>query len=382
MIGEHRTTHVFPEALVPVLRERLATRVDALAEISDELLADLLMTVFFAGLETHEGVYGALRVVFLGRSEADLVIPEGASASTAPVYALKVLRFENARPFTIPELVKLGVASTDERLYTAACVEEGKLSLIGLAREGPSAEADPFIKVVATRPGCLSVRSGRSWHVEYERGTIVSGGDDVVLTEGPVRSALEASAQGAGMEAEDVPAYLDAVRALIGRLEAHGRGGILVISHEDQPVIARTGAYRMARDSSITSMLRLAHRIGRRDDSTSYGFLLRSAFLTEVERMVEEFGALTAIDGATVLTRGLALAAFGVVLPVRARAVAVAGGAARPIDLEVRGTRHRASALYAADHPGSVVFVASEDGQVTCMLREADVDRVAVWHLA
>lgn len=378
MIEERRAGHVFPEALVPVLRERLAAKLE---EVSDELLTDLLMTVFFAGLETHEGVYGPLRVVFLGYSEVDLVIPEGAAASTAPVYALKVLRFETARPFTIPELVKLGVASTDERLYSAACVVDGKLAVIGLAREGPSADADPFIKVVATRPGCLSVRSGRSWHVEYERGAILSGVEDVVLAAGPVRDALESSARGAGMEDDGLTGYLDAVRALVTRLSGHGRGGILVISDEDHPAVARSGAYRMARDSSITSMLRLAHRVGRKDDATSYGFLLRSAFLTEVERMVEEFGALTAIDGATVLTRGLALSAFGVVLPVRARAVEVAGAAARPIDLEVRGTRHRASAMYAADHPGSVVFVASEDGLVTCMLRESDGDRVAVWHL-
>lgn len=378
MIAERRAGgHVFPEALVPVLRERLPGKLE---DVSDELLTELVMTVFFAGLETHEGVYGPLRVVFLGRSETDLVIPDGAAASTAPVYALKVLRFETARPFTIPELVKLGVASTDERLYSAAAVVDDQLAVIGLAREGPSADADPFIKVIATRPGSLSVRSGRSWHVDYERGAILSGAEDVVLAPGPVREALEASARGAGIDDDTVAAYLDAVRGLVTRLSAHGRGGILVISHEDQPAVARTGSYRMARDSSITSMLRLAHRIGRKDDATSYGFLLRSAFLTEVERMVEEFGALTAIDGATVLTRGLALSAFGVVLPVRARDVEIAG-ATRPVDLEVRGTRHRASALYAADHPGSVVFVASEDGQVTCMLRETDGDRVAVWHL-
>jgi hypothetical protein len=378
MIEGHRATHVYPEALVPVLRERLA---DKLTDVSDELLTELLMTVFFAGLETHEGVYGQLRVVLLGRSEADLVIPEGATASTTPVYALKVLRFENARPFTIPEVVKLGVASTDERLYSAASVIDDKLALIGLAREGPSAETDPFLKVIAPRPGYLSVRCGRTWHVEYERGSILTGADDVVLAPGPVRDALEASARGSGLEDDTVAAYLDAVRGLVGRLGAHGRGGILVISHEDQPAVARSGTYRMARDSSITSLVRLAHRLGRKDDATSYGFLLRSAFLTEVERMVEEFGALTAIDGATVLTRGLALAAFGVVLPVRSRTIDVAGAAARPIDLEVRGTRHRASAYYAADHPGSVVFVASEDGQITCMLREENGDRVAVWHL-
>ena len=40
----------------------------------------------------------------------------------------------------------------------------------------------------------------------------------------------------------------------------------------------------------------------------------------------------------------------------------------RAVDiLGSRGTRHRAGATYAVEHPGSVVFVASEDGQVTCM---------------
>ena len=37
--------------------------------------------------------------------------------------------------------------------------------------------------------------------------------------------------------------------------------------------------------------------------------LLRNSFVTEAERIVQELGALTAIDGATILNRSLALIA-------------------------------------------------------------------------
>jgi hypothetical protein len=50
-----------------------------------------------------------------------------------------------------------------------------------------------------------------------------------------------------------------------------------------------------------------------------------------------------------------------------------------PFDLEVRGTRHTAAALYAHDHPGSVVFVASQDGGVSCLLRRSSWQFVVLW---
>ena len=104
--------------------------------------------------------------------------------------------------------------------------------------------------------------------------------------------------------------------------------------------------------------------------------LLRNALLTEVERVIEEFGALTGIDGAILLNRDLALMAFGVILPVGrptavAQAVDAEGLHGHIIDMGSRGTRHRASVTYAARHPGSVVFVASEDGQVSCLFRSS-----------
>jgi len=54
---------------------------------------------------------------------------------------------------------------------------------------------------------------------------------------------------------------------------------------------------------------------------------------------------------------------------------------AQLVDLGSRGTRHRAGAVYANQHPGSAVFVASEDGGVACMLRSPGTDHVKMWRV-
>jgi DNA integrity scanning protein DisA with diadenylate cyclase activity len=108
--------------------------------------------------------------------------------------------------------------------------------------------------------------------------------------------------------------------------------------------------------------------------------------LTETERVIEEIGALTAVDGALILNHNLALIAFGAILHVGRPAVVVEaldaqGSRHRTIDFGSRGTRHRAAATYAAEHPGAVVFVASEDGQVSCLFRDGAYPHVLLWRL-
>jgi hypothetical protein len=395
---------VFPPALVPVLRDRYPS-CECLAAVTDEVLVELLTTVFFAGLETYESERNPIRVVLLGDRPAELVVPGQAEAGAAPMYRWKIMRFVKPRRFDIAELVKLAVGSVDARIYTAVHVDAaGGLAIVGLASEGLNAEADPFVEVIAARPGSLSIRSGRDRLVEYDRGIIQAGAADVVDAATPVREALEAMARSAGLEEEDLPDYLDAVRALVREMSAHGHGGILVIHREDHPAIAASSPYRMMLDSSPAALLRLARRVARgegappsssrrslryfHDDGdeprVSFRSVLRSAFLREAERVIEELGALTGVDGATVLNHGLALVAFGVILPVgegTAVSDVLADGSRPAIDLTSRGTRHRASATYAAQHPGCVVFVASEDGQVTCLVRNPAEDRVLLWHL-
>jgi DNA integrity scanning protein DisA with diadenylate cyclase activity len=379
------TPHVFPPALVPVLRERLASIEGSLAEVSDGVLIELLTTIFFAGLGTYESEHHPIGVVFLGRSSADVVIPEGTDVA---LYHWKIVRFETPRPFVIPELVKLAVAGTDRRIYTGVNIlEDGRVAITGLAREGFKANGDPFVRILASRPGCLSIRCGRDLILGYEYGSILTGGENLVFMAGPVRHALESIARAADMNDASVPDYLDAVRSLVREMAAHGHGGLLVISQEERPLVP-SAPYRMALDSSIGTLLRLARRIEPKSPSAELAFaqLLRNALLTETERVIEEMGALTAIDGAVVLSRSLALIAFGAILHVGRSAVIreaidAEGTRHRTIDFGSRGTRHRAAATYAADHPGAVVFVASEDGHVSCLFRDRAHPHVLLWRL-
>jgi len=387
--------HVFPPALVPILRERCGTSGRCVDEAQNDVLERLLTTVYFAGLETHEGERHPVRVVFLGRRQVDLVLPSGQEPGSVPIYAWKMLRFASVRAFEVPELVKLSVATAHERMYAAVRLhDDDRLAVAGLAREGISLDADPFLKIIVPRPGGLSIRSGRDRLVEYERGAILTGGESVVLAPGPIRSALESAARAAGLDEDAIADYLGSVRALVREMVAHGHGGLLVIDADERPVVAESAPYRVVAGSSLSSLLRLSKIIARSGtegrarspEGSTFGQVLRNAFVSEAERTIEELGALTAIDGATVLNRDLALIAFGAILPV-ANEVLVAEAAdteaahAQLVDLHSRGTRHRAGAVYADQHPGSVVFVASEDGGVACMLRIVDHDRVTMWRI-
>ena len=388
------TTPLFPPALVRVLRERIAADSGSLTEVADPIIVELLTTVFFAGLETYEGERNPIGVAFLGRSLADFVIPQGTESGGAILYQWKVLQFDSPRPFAVRELVKLAVAGVDRRIYSAVRVlDNGKLAITGLAREGLNADSDTFVKIIASSPGCLSIRRGRDLLLGYERGTILTGGEQLVFAAGPVRRALETMARAAGLDGEAVSDYLDTVRSIVREMAGHGRGGIVIISHEEEPQVAAAAPYTMALDSSLAALIRLAGRIkwtaGEVDTGVRtppFSYLLRNALLTEVERVIEEFGALTAVDGAILLNRDLAMTAFGVILPVGrpaavAQAVDAEGLHGRIIDMGSRGTRHRAGVTYAARHPGSVVFVASEDGHVSCLLRTSPRHQVRLWRL-
>ena len=388
---------VFPPAALHTLREHVTAKGGCLADVSDELLAELLTTIFWAGLETYEGEHHPIGVVFLGTSDADFVFPEGAESGSAPLYQWKILRFDVPRPFAIGELVKLAVAGVGRRLYVAVNMQcDGTLAISGLIREGFNVDPDPFVKIIALRPGCLSIRSGGDLLLGYERGAVLTGGDGIWFATGPVRAALERMARLAGLDDDAVPDYVRTVRSLVGDMTAHGRGGILIVSDEETPDVAMSATYRMTRDSSLASLIRLARRVGRASASdaparveagdSAFHVVLRNAFYAEAERVTEELGALTAIDGAVVVNRELALAAFGVVLPVgQPSALAEVYGEdelhPRFVDLGSRGTRHRAGAAYAGEHPGSVVFVASEDGQLSCLYRHAAHEHTRLWRL-
>ena len=116
-------------------------------EVTDDELVELLTTIFFAGLETYEGEHNPVAVTFLGRRPVDFVMTEAAVAGAPPLYRWKILRFASFRPFATRELVKLAATGANRRIYSAVAVlDDGRLAITGLAREGVNAGPDPFIR--------------------------------------------------------------------------------------------------------------------------------------------------------------------------------------------------------------------------------------------
>jgi CheY-like chemotaxis protein len=377
--------HEFPPSLVPILRERLP--ISCITDMDDELLAELLTVVFFAGLETEEGERNPVRVLFVGERAVEL----GTTTGSAPLYRWSPVRFRAGRHFSARELVKLAAASASERVFTEVFAREGRLVIAGLVREGVNLEGDPFLKIIVPKPGALSIRVGREHVLDYEHGRVQAGGGDVILSAGPVQGALAAAAAACGLPNDAIPAYLDAVHSLVVELSAHGRGGILVISPEEEPRIPGESGYRTCGGISLVSLL---ERLESRElglgpahaASVALEQILRGTFSSELERTIKELGALTALDGATVLDRSLSLAGFGVVLPVHpgngvVEALDVSATSVRPYDLSTRGTRHRAAASFAREHPNSVVFVASGDGHLGCLFRAPEWEGVVMWRM-
>ena len=148
--------YVFPPALVRMMREQVAPSSESLLEVTDDDLVLLFTTIFFAGLETHEGEHYPVSVAFLGHSRMDYVVSESGATDVPPLYRWKIMRFASPRPFVSRELVKLAVAGGDRRIYSAVGVLDdgqlefaGSLGTVGAERMIALADAPPVIASAA-----------------------------------------------------------------------------------------------------------------------------------------------------------------------------------------------------------------------------------------
>lgn len=376
--------HVFPPALVPALR-RTAGSTEPLRGVPDEDLVELVSTIFFAGLENEEGERHPLRVVFVGESSIDAEPPVAGVPSA--LYRWSTLRFEKPRAFGVTVLVKLAAAITNGREYVQVARCDGRLVVTGLAREGVNLEGDAALKLVVERPGGLSIRMGRHHLLDYEHGRVQSlATSSVIFSGGPVRRALEDASESAGLPTSGAGRYLDVVRRLVAKLSAHGRGGILVFDIGGAGAPPGESGFRTHPDIALAAILLRIHRLSpHAGPDVEPTQLLAGALQNEIQHSIVEIGALTALDGATILDASLALLGFGLVLPVGdptvpiVEAENVEATRVRPFDLGGRGTRHRAAASWAFAHPRSVVFVASQDGELGCLFRARGEPAVTLW---
>lgn len=368
-------TLLWPPALVSLLRDR-AFEHAALAAVPDTALDALFTNVFFASLESEELERHPIRVAFVGRRSLE-AIPAAQDAVDASHYRWRALPFTRAARFDAQHLVKLARAAASERLYSMVALVGDELQIVGIAREGFQTGAEVVLKIIAPSPGCLEAWCGARRVLDYVRGAVRTLPENILLAAGPVRRALQSLARAEGVS----DAYLSSVAGLVRAVAAHGYGGILAVSAERVPAIGREGFVTDA-DVPLCAFLERLEREEVYDTAP----VVTEALHAEIDRTVAEVGRLTALDGAVILDRALGLRGFGVVLAVAPHVEVVeatdAEGTQRVgFALERRGARHHAAASYAFMHPGSVVFVASVDGGLACMLREPTTSQVLLWRV-
>ena len=370
---------LFPPDLVPHVRAALREQ-PGLPAVPDHLLAELLSLIFFASLEREEGSHPPVRVVFSGDA-VTLNEGEGDLARWTP------LAFSEPKPCTASELRRLSRATMPTSTFVHVGVADDVLVLRGLARQGIGAEEDRFVSIVAPEPGRLEVWAHGRRELDYAHGRVMPAPENVILAAGPVQRALRGAAEAAGVSERAWSAYLNAVAGVVRAMSAHGHGGILIIGSRAGEEVPGHGGFFTEPSGALTgAMERLVDLAGAASIDDADG---RSAavLVAGIQRAIAEIGGLTALDGATVLEPDLSVRAFGVILPGGEHTVVYESSAAEPralspFPLDAHGARHRAAAAFARARPDSLVFVASSDGDLGCMLCHPRSETVLIWRVS
>jgi hypothetical protein len=384
-----------------------------------ELLSEALSVAFQSSMTEEEGRPTRYRLLLMPASD----LPEAG----APNQGVLRLRFDHSRPLSADELRRLSPSAPFETSLIGAHAEEGKLRIWGLAHSGPAWLAptwggrdvvpnwtfDPIVHV--TGPGRLAVRCAGKLVGALERSGLVDAMMDVFDSQWlPALFAREREnvrAEHAAVQAQTSSPTL-ADHSLVGRVGQHmlrrviqlvrgaRHGGLILVLDDQSPPLSSGGGlrlkYRFDQDEPSrryrTLLFRILESVAAATSKPSVGWsdfaLDGSPGLEKLEQSVFEqsrlIANLTAIDGAVVLDKRLALLGFGAEVsgelagPVEVwRALDTEGQLLEPSDVESVGTRHRAAYRFVHDHPAGLAIVISHDGGVSFVAQRDR--RVVFW---
>jgi hypothetical protein len=341
----------FARRRVDALRE---TR--AIASLPDvDTIATIIDAAFWASLRREEGYLPRISLAFL-----------------SPEQAVAPLVFERALPLRAEALTK--VAPAVERAGIHLGVWQGaddQLCVWGTTHTIP---ALCFVLEVAA-PGLLVVKHHRGDEGHKFVNVAVLEGDQIkVVDEEASNLPPDCPALVASMLGFDAPArWSESVNLLVQlavSMRAHGRGGSLLLvpdgSERWRESIVRPIPYAVSPAFPELALL---------NQSEPTDAAEKRSWQDAVDRSVAAVAGLTAVDGATVMTTGYTLLAFGAKIARRTGSPQVEevimtepieGGAALRVHPEhLGGTRHLAAVQFVHDQPDAVALVASQDGRFT-----------------
>lgn len=335
---------------------------------SEAQLQELVSRAFWASLEKEEGRPTVFALCFLPPTAARIGQP---------------LILEEAQDLNVLNIVKLAPALLPGRRAIGIQADREHLEIWGMLPL-----PTPGLTVEAVGPGHIAVRFlGRNRMVLRSGETTIlrnDHSDNLVL----IVMALSEQEQELTMS---MVIYAEALKKIIDTMVLQAHGGTLLwvpdrvewqssvksIRYHCEPPYRELTEYmdKLANQSfAETSFGHDDHR-----NSPLYDEL--SLHMQSIKPTLDAIAQLTSVDGAAVLSEGLEVLAFGVMLQsedwqtqVNAAVLELGRYAEKSNDeLEIRlvplsrlgGARHRSAAEFCCSHKGTLAFVASQDGTLT-----------------
>jgi hypothetical protein len=338
---------------------------DELAPTLDELLT-LVDVTFWASLRAEEGRPSRPALSFN-------------QARTS----LETSCFSETVPLSVEDLVQLSPVLRNPDVYAGVWRYPTGLSVWGLVL----APSDRALKVRATGPGMLRLSAGPHLvaTLSGERAQLVAPDQAFQF------NALLTRALGLTSDPWLRSRQNDYLRHVARRIRAHGRGGTLLVVPSSGGTWDKTLRFRHRfatpaedivnawRDETVASQRRSAattlHPANVSTETLeerANAILAESIAQDRARALANRIGDVTAVDGAAVATRELALLAFGAKIvthcvPARILQIRpVVGAALELISLEMLGgTRHQSAAAFVTAQPDCIALVVSQDGVVS-----------------
>ena len=332
---------------------RLKGKADSLACVPETAAIERIIdAAFWASLRREEGHS-----------------PKISLALVPPERAAPPLLFAEKLPLEAGSLAKLAPAVERPGIHLGVWHDGGAMYVWGTTRSVPK-----FCFVLeVVEPGLLVIKYRRRQESGKYLNVAVLRGDEIKLVsedDASLPDCPELLTPMLGFGSRDPrPESVSVLVQLAASMRAHGRGGSLLVVPQGSVAWHRSVVwppkYRV--EPAYTELAVLLRRDPQERDQRLWQEALQDA--------VEAVGGLTAVDGATVVSDGYDLLAFGVKIILRDSGSSVkrvvmtepvVGGEATEVNpAELGGTRHLSAAQFVYDQRDAVALVASQDGRFT-----------------
>lgn len=333
------------------------------AKPSKEVIEQIINVAFWASLRKEEGHSPKISISFVSPEEVE-----------------KPLLFGLKLPFNNDSLTKLAPGIERAGVHLGVWEENGQLFIWGTTLNIP----DYCFVLDVSEPGLLVIKHRRLRGFGKYSNVAVLNGDEIKFIDQSCGSLPDSPPIVTALLDVDAPcSWNDGVNVLIQlavSMKSHGHGGILLVvppnSTEWRKSIVHPLNYPVF--PSFGSLAHLMLEPNRENNITQWR--------NNLKQEVDNIGGLTAVDGATVISRDFNVFTFGAKITRKGNNDAISniqyvepiiGGEAKEKHAgEIGGTRHLSAAQFIYDQRDAMAMVASQDGYFTIFSYSKVVDKV------